>query len=135
MNINALPSVFIVDHSPVIIQRLIASITDVAQVVGHATNAHDALVGVREHNPQLTVLDIALHHGLELLRQLNQHRPPVIVTILTHSVDDTTRRYCLRLGAAYFLDKLNEFEKVRDIVIASGGARRGTPQTDFTAAG
>lgn len=121
MTTHALPRVFIADHSPAIIDRLIATINDVAQVVGHATDARAALAGVREHNPQLTVLDIALHRGLDLLRQINQHRPPVTVAVLTHNADDTTRRYCLRLGAAYFLDKLNEFEKVREIVIANGG--------------
>lgn len=126
MTTHALPRVFIADPSPVIIDRLIGTIIDVAHVVGHATDARAALAGVREHNPQLAVLDIGLHHGLDLLRQINQHRPPVMVAVLTHNADDTTRRYCLRLGAAYFLDKLNEFEKVREIVIANGG---GPPPT------
>lgn len=126
MESNTLPRVFIADHSPAIIDRLIASIDDVARVVGHATNARDTLAGVRSVNPDLTLLDIAVDNGFYLLRQIKQHRPPVMVVVLTHSTDDTTRRYCLLSGAEYFLDKLNEFDKVREIVIGLGSERRIT---------
>lgn len=120
----AKPRVFIADHSPAVIERVCASIDDVALVLGYATNARDTIAGVRRLHPQLTLLDIAVDNGFDLLRQIKRHLPPVIVAVLTLSADDTTRRYCLRCGADYFLDKLREFEKVREIVIAIGSGHQ-----------
>jgi DNA-binding NarL/FixJ family response regulator len=120
-----MPRVLIADQSAAVIDRLAAMIDDVAQVVGRATNARDALSSVRNANPHLTVFDVALANGIDLLRQIKRHQPPVIAIILTHSVEDATRRVCLHLGAEYFLDKLQDFDKVREIVIAVGNGWDG----------
>ncbi len=114
------PRVFIADPSAVVIERLVASIDDVAEVIGRATNARDALDGIRKGNPRFAVIDIAIANGVELLRLVKNHQPPVAAIILTHSAEETTRRLCLRLGAEYFLDKIHEFGKVREIVISIG---------------
>jgi DNA-binding NarL/FixJ family response regulator len=118
------PRVLIADQSAAVIERLVALISDVAHVVGRATNAKDALNGIRRNNPHLTVFDIGIANGVDLLRQIKRHQPPVIAVVLTHSVEETTRRICLHLGAEYFLDKLQEFDKVRDIIIALGSGWR-----------
>ncbi|MEQ1772532.1 MAG: response regulator [Burkholderiales bacterium] len=120
MTSSILPRVFIADPSAAVMERLAAAIDDVAEIVGRATNARDALDGIRNGNPRITVLDIVLN-GVELLRQIKNHQPPVIVIVLTHSAEDATRRLCLRHGADYFLDKIHEFGKVREIVISVGG--------------
>lgn len=114
------PRVLIADQSAAVIERLAALISDVAHVVCRATNAHDAISGIRSNQPHLAVFDVGIAHGVDLLRKIKRHQPPVIAVVLTHSADDTTRRYCVRLGAEYFLDKLREFDKVREIVIAVG---------------
>jgi DNA-binding NarL/FixJ family response regulator len=119
MENHTLPRVFIADPSAAVTERLAASLDGVAAVIGHATNARDALDGIRNGNPRITVLDIAID-GVELLRQIKNHQPPVIVVVLTHSAEETTRTVCLRHGADYFLDKIHEFDKVREIVIAAG---------------
>lgn len=111
----------IADPSAAVMDRLADSIHDVAQVVGRATNARDAISVVRAANPQLTIFDISVANGVELLRVLKSHQPPVVAVVLTHSAEDTTRRYCLRLGAEYFLDKIQDFQKVREIVKALNG--------------
>lgn len=121
MELRNLPRVFIVDRSLVVMERLATSINDVADVIGSAANARDAIKGIRSGNPQLAVLDIAIPNGIELLKQIKSLRPPVIVAILTHSAEEASRRFCQRLGAEYFLDKIYDFHKVRGIVIALGG--------------
>jgi DNA-binding NarL/FixJ family response regulator len=128
MGSSVVPRVLIADQSAAIIERLAALIDDVAHVVGRATNAHDALNGIRDHNPHLTVFDVGIANGLDLLRHIKNHQPPVIAVVLTHSAEETTRRVCLRMGAEYFLDKILEFDKVREIVIAVGsGWGRAAP--------
>jgi DNA-binding NarL/FixJ family response regulator len=113
---RTLPRVLISDPSVAVIERLAASIDDVANIIGHAANAHDAINGIRHGNPHLVVFDVAIANGFDLLRQIKSHQPPVIAVVLTHSAEETTRRVCLRLGAEYFLDKIYEFDKVREIV-------------------
>jgi DNA-binding NarL/FixJ family response regulator len=115
------PRVFIADQSGAVIERLAATIDDVAKITGHATNAHDAISGIRKLNPDIAVFDIGIANGLGLLMQIKAHRPPPLVVSLTHSVEEATRRVCLRLGAEYFLDKLHKFNKVREIIIQSAG--------------
>ena len=118
MESPAAPRVLLADPSADIVERLAASIADVACVAGRATNAHDALNMVRQ--AQLVVFDIAIAHGVNLLRHIKNQRPNVIAVVLTHSVEDETRRLCKRMGAEYFLDKNAEFGRVREIVIAIG---------------
>jgi len=127
MESRTLPRVFIADASAAVIERLAATLGGVAQVMGCATNAHDAIDGIRNGNPQITVLDIAID-GVELLRQIKKHKPPVAVIILTHSIEEATRQACLRLGAEYFLDKIRDYDKVREIVSTFGmeGIRSAT---------
>jgi DNA-binding NarL/FixJ family response regulator len=120
-----MPRVLIADASALVIDRLAASINDVAHVVGRTTNAQDAITLVRNGNPHFTVFDVAIANGVDLLRVMKSHQPPVIAVILTHSVEDATRDYCLRLGAEYFLDKLRDFHRVREIIISTG--RGGQP--------
>lgn len=114
------PRVLIADQSHAVIERLATSIADVALVVGRVTTAQDALGVVRNLHPQLTILDVAIPNGIDLLRRIKRHPLPVITVVLTHSAEETTRQYCLRLGAEYFLDKIREFDKVREIVINAG---------------
>jgi DNA-binding NarL/FixJ family response regulator len=87
-----------------------------ALVVGRATTAHDALLNIRLTEPHLAICDITMAYGVELLIELKQRACGLIVAILTHSVDDTTRRKSQQLGADYFLDKLHETGRLRQIV-------------------
>ncbi len=127
---SALPRVFIADPSAVVVERLSTLVDDVAIIAGRATNARDAISGVRRLNPHLTVFDVAMEKGIELLGEIKKHQPRTVTVVLTHSAEDTTRRVCLRLGADYFLDKIREFEKVRDIVEAIGGKGTRPPPPD-----
>jgi DNA-binding NarL/FixJ family response regulator len=130
---GAMPRVFVADTSSAFLERLVALINDVAHVVGTATTAQDAIDAIRRHQPHLTVFDVAMANGIDLLRQIKARQLPTIVVVLTHSVEEPTRRYCVRLGAEHFLDKLHEFGKVREIVMAVGtdGARAAADPPPF----
>lgn len=120
MNSNSLPSVFIIDPSDAVTQRLTAAITDVAHVTGHAANAHEAFDGICRCRPHLVVCDIVIVNGIRLLRQIKALDPPPIVAVLTHSVEQANRDRCLNLGTEHFLDKLRDFADIRNIVVALG---------------
>lgn len=121
----ARPRVFITDPSIVVVDRLVELLADIAQVVGRATTARETLAGIRRAYPQLAVFDITMAHGAELLVDLKQRASGLVVAILTHSADDTTRNKCLQLGADYFLDKLYDTDRLRDIVGVLGDHSSG----------
>jgi two-component system, OmpR family, response regulator len=121
---NNLPRVFIIDPSPVVRGRLMASINDVAHVIGQAASARVAIEGIRASRPHLAVLDVVIVNGFQLLRQIKTLEQPPVVAVLTHGVEDANRQRCLALGADHFLDKLREFGEVRNIVAAMRGTAR-----------
>jgi DNA-binding NarL/FixJ family response regulator len=124
------PRLFIADRSTSVIDRLAELLSDVATITGWATTAHDTLLNMRHCEPHIAVLDVAMAYGVEVLVQIKQRVPALVVAVLTHSVDDTPRCRCLQLGADHFLDKLHETGKLRQIVGAIGDNQRAADVND-----
>jgi DNA-binding NarL/FixJ family response regulator len=111
----------IVDDSPLIISRLrilleglpgldaIESAGNFAQALDHLSNPP---------LPEIVLLDINLpdQNGIGLLRHIRQQHPGIIVIMLSNQGGVFYRDLCLRLGAAYFVDKSTEFQYVPTIL-------------------
>ena len=69
--------------------------------------------------PDTVILDIRLpdDSGIQLLRQIKSGYPGIKVIMLTNYDLQQYRRQCLRLGADYFLNKTQEFEKMVPAVL------------------
>lgn len=76
-------------------------------VVGEATNGQEALNAVREHAPDLLILDITMPKmdGLHVLHQLKRAFPNVRVLILTMHEEEGYLRRALEAGAAGYCPK------------------------------
>jgi two-component system response regulator NreC len=76
-------------------------------VVGEATNGHEVLRAVREHAPDLLILDITMPKmgGLHVLHQLKRTFPNVRVLILTMHEEEGYLRHALKAGAAGYCPK------------------------------
>ncbi|MGZ5071857.1 MAG: LytR/AlgR family response regulator transcription factor, partial [Usitatibacter sp.] len=77
--------VFIVDDSPLIRSRLaemLASMSDQV-LVGEASNARDAISGIRRTQPDSVVLDLNLmgHTGLDVMRAVRPVAPGVVFVV------------------------------------------------------
>lgn len=60
------------------------------EVVATATNGEDALKAVRQHKPDVLVLDVQMpgRDGLSVLKQIHSEKLPTRVILLTASLDD-----------------------------------------------
>lgn len=89
---------------------------------GHATNASTALYLINKKKPDAVILDINLEedspegNGMNLLITLQKIYPNIKIIMLTNLSHPQYRNRCLNLGASYFLDKTNEFEKLPDTI-------------------
>ena len=121
-----------VDDSPIIAERLQTILDQIEQVAfaGNATNIATALTLIEREHPHVVILDINLEadmprlNGIDLLMMIRKRFIDVKIIMLTNLTDLQYRTTCLFLGADYFLDKSNEFEKIADIV--GGFTKNGT---------
>ncbi len=120
MPANKPTSVFIVDDSDSIRQRLVAMVESIADmtIVGQATCADCAIAGIRETRPDSVLLDLHLKgsSGMRVLTTIHCEMPVVDFVVLTNHAEPQYRRACAKAGARYFLDKSSEFDSVRNVL-------------------
>lgn len=113
-------SVFIVEDSQKILERLKRSIADLPglAIVGTAMDVKPAIAGVEEKHPDALILDLKLPsgNGLDVLRAVRCTQPQLRVMIFTNFADEPYREAAMAAGANEFLDKNADFPKVREIL-------------------
>lgn len=119
--------VFIVDDSAHIRARLAQMLSDMGgmRLVGEASSAREAIAGIVRTNPDAVLLDLNLlgHTGLDVLRAIRPRLPEVVFVILTNHSESQYRKACADAGAAYFLDKSTELDRVRDVLTQIASTR------------
>lgn len=113
-----------VDDSPIIAQRLQAMFGEMSCVeyVGNATSIAEALVLIDQTRPTVAILDIHLEadlpsaNGMHLLVMLREKCARLKIIMLTNLTAPQYRSTCMCLGANYFFDKSNEFERIPEVV-------------------
>jgi DNA-binding NarL/FixJ family response regulator len=101
--------ILLVDDHPVVragYQRLLEQDGD-ARVVAQAGTVDEAWAAWREHDPDLTITDIAMpgSGGLELLSRLRAHRPDARVIVFSMHDSDMLIERAFDLGASGFVAK------------------------------
>jgi DNA-binding NarL/FixJ family response regulator len=122
--LKSILKVVTVDDSVIITHRLQAILTDIENVgfAGNATSIASALSLIDRELPQVVILDINLEadmpsrNGIDLLVILRKKFKHMKIIMLTNLTQDQYRNTCLFLGADYYLDKSNEFERIADII-------------------
>lgn len=109
-------TVYIVDDSPLIRKRLLEMLSGLSdtRVIGEAGDAVEAMKGIRILNPDILILDIQLpgKSGIELLRDIRRAGIKTHVIVLTNFAYPQYRKECLEAGAAFFLNKVKDFERL-----------------------
>lgn len=120
-------SIFIVDDSAPIRARLTEMFSTMASVriVGEAGSARDAVDGILRTRPDSVLLDLNLmgRTGIDVLRTVHPKAPEIVFVVLTNHAEPQYRKVCLEAGAAYFLDKTREFDRVREVVAGIAATR------------
>jgi DNA-binding NarL/FixJ family response regulator len=120
--------VYIVDDSPSIRSRLVELLQRMEriEVVGEAGSAAQAVDGILSRRPDSVLLDLNLaagSSGMQVLREVRARAPEIVFVVLTNHAELQYRRACNRAGAAYFIDKSTEFERVRDVIAEIAATR------------
>ncbi len=114
--------VFLVDDSPVVIERLDALLQELpgVEVLGSAGDVLEATKSIMELKPDAVVLDLHLHGGtgFDVLRTVKSMLPETTILVCTSFPHAQYQAKCFREGASFFLDKYTEFEKLPDILCA-----------------
>ena len=114
--------VLIVEDSLMIIKRILSMVEEVKNVklVIHAANYKESIKMLKEIEADIVLLDINLpdKSGVELLKEIKSHRPLIKVIMFTNHASEDYRNLCLGMGADYFLDKSNDFDKIPEAIAA-----------------
>jgi DNA-binding NarL/FixJ family response regulator len=113
-------TVYIVDDSQVVRERLAAMIGDVegTMLAGTTGDPKEAVTDIRRLRPDAVILDIRMPgmNGIQVLRKIKEDLPSTVVIMLTNYPFEAYRRECIEAGADYFLHKSKEFEKINEIL-------------------
>lgn len=113
-------TVYIVDDSQAVRERLIAMISELegTALAGASGEAPEAVTAIRRLQPDAVILDIRLPGmtGIQVLKEIKQSLPAPLVIMLTNYPFEQYRRECAEAGADYFLNKSTEFEKINEIL-------------------
>ncbi|MDP4149725.1 MAG: response regulator transcription factor [Bacteroidota bacterium] len=111
---------YIVDDSPLIIERIEALLEDSASIrdIRSACSYPEAIKLLGEKEPDIVLLDIHLNerNGIDLLRYLRDAHPSTTVIMLSNQATAHYRSLCKALGAAHFIDKSTEFDDLPDLL-------------------
>ncbi len=83
-----------------------------------ATNGHEGLEVAATAMPDCILLDLLMPEmgGEEVLQSLRDQGLDIPVIVLTADVQESTRQHCLELGAATFINKPLQKEKLLDTI-------------------
>lgn len=120
-------NIYIVEDSAPIRARLAEALSGIesVRIVGEAASAREAVVGILGTRPDSVLLDLNLmgRSGIDVLRAVHSAAPEIVFIVLTNHAEPQYRRVCLEAGAAYFLDKSREFDRVRELVAGIAATR------------
>ena len=110
-------SVYIVDDSQMMRERLMESTADITgvEIVGQSGDPFEALNSIRKAHPDVVILDIRLprRSGIDVLKDIKENPASPIVIMITNYPYHQYRQACMAAGADYFFSKLDEFEMIR----------------------
>jgi DNA-binding NarL/FixJ family response regulator len=118
-NMNVM-KVLLADDSKLILVRLqeMVSIYKQVEIVKSCSNGIDTLEALRTLKPDLAIVDIKMPglSGLEVLNEIRKEDKIVKFIILTFYSSEYHRQMALQAGADYFFNKVDDFEKVSQLV-------------------
>jgi len=127
MNLTRSTNIYIVDDSTAIRSRLHEMLArlDGVGVVGEAGAAGQAVADILSLRPDSVVLDLTrgASSGMQVMRAIHPQAPDIVFVVLTNHAEPQYRRACERAGAAYFLDKSTEFDRVPGVIAEIASAR------------
>ncbi len=78
-------------------------------LVGVASNGMEAVDLVRQHRPDIVVLDMAMPHrnGIQVLREIRNEDTSAVIIMFAADPSVLLKEVCLEAGANFYLDKVH----------------------------
>lgn len=112
--------ILVVEDSLLIIERIVSMLSEVDNVklIIHAASYRESIRMMNEVSADVVLLDLNLpdKSGIELLQVIKATQPRMKVIVLTNHATDSYREMCTGMGADYFFDKSNDFDKIPDVI-------------------
>ena len=124
--------VFLVEDSPMVAERLVEMIEDSGahEIVGQAATYQAAVDGIAGTVPDVGIFDIKLAEGsgIDALAEAKRCRPDLVGIVMSNYTTPEFRKASADAGAAFFLDKSSDFERIAEILsaIAAKNPMKGT---------
>lgn len=114
----------VADDNPSVVRQLVSMLTAEFDVVTTAENGQVALECIRQHMPDVVVLDITMPvlNGIEVTRELQKLAPAPVVVICSAETEPEIVQAAQRAGAVGYVFKIH---LVRDLIAAVKAAARG----------
>jgi len=100
------------------------------EVIGEATDGLAAIEAVEHQQPEAMLLDLNMPrmNGIEATREIHRRRPEIIIIGLSVQDDDATAKAIRDAGAAAFLPKAGDADRmIATIVELTDGHRSSLP--------
>lgn len=112
--------VLLADDSVLMIERLREMLGNFheVEIVDVCKNGADALIALRNLNPDLAIVDLKMPGltGLQVLTEIRKENKNLPFILLTFHANDNYRRLAKAAGVNYFFSKVDDFEKVGQVV-------------------
>ena len=112
--------IFLVEDSPLVCERLVEIIEadGTNSVVGQAATYDDAVAGIASTAPDVGIFDIQLARGsgIDALAHAKRGQPGLVGIVMSNYATPQHEKASADAGAAYFLDKSADFERITEIL-------------------
>lgn len=101
------------------------------QLIGEATNGHEAIKFARRHELHVILMEIALtdRNGLDMLKHIKREFPDVAIIVFSSHREDQYAIRAIKAGASGFLSKLcTQFELTHAIEQVAAGMKFVSPE-------
>ncbi len=109
-------NVCIADDSKLMRERLTAMLADLPgmHIVGCARDGLEAIDVIRQHRPDLVILDIRMpgQNGIDVLKQIKAGESAPLVIMFTNYPYPQYRAKCMQAGADFFFDKAQDVDEL-----------------------
>ena len=116
-------TVFVADDHPIYREGLVEALKrrDDLEIVGEASDGPEALERIRELQPQVAVLDLAMPgmSGFEVLNAIQREGLPTKVVVLSASTDSEAVFKAVAEGAVAYVPKESSRDEVSEAILAA----------------
>lgn len=110
----------IIDHSSLVAERIIDMLNEQKNIgaIAKVTSAEEANIFLKQVIPDIILLDMHLPdvNSVEFLTELKKKYSNIKFIVISNESNSIYREISQMKGASYFIDKVDEFDKIPELI-------------------